>query len=289
MNTADALKLYLEDCKYRNLANKTVEGYRWAIGKLPEKLPETRDDLRSALVGARLGLSEESARDIWQRVRTMYNWLQDEQLVDPNPAARLQSPRVHETFPRTLTHSELRAIMQAARNRQETALATVALDTGMRLGEIASMKWPNISKRSITVHGKTGPRTVPLSSQAAASIVGLGRGEAIWTTRSGAPMGKTGIQQSIRHLLTRAGIHPPKAGPHVFRHTFGRMYIMAGGDVFSLQRIMGHRSLESTMIYVRMNAEDLIDQHSRFSPVATMRFMEDYASEGVQMRLKESE
>jgi site-specific recombinase XerD len=52
------------------------------------------------------------------------------------------------------------------------------------------------------------------------------------------------------------------------RHTFGRLYIMAGGDVFSLQRVLGHRSISSTRRYVDMDLRDVQVQHERFSPIA---------------------
>lgn len=93
----------------------------------------------------------------------------------------------------------------------------------------------------------------------------------MWVGRRG-PMTTSGISLTIRRLLYQAGIMPPKAGPHTLRHTFALHYIMRGGDVFSLQRILGHRSVETTMIYVNMSADHLVAQHSRYSPMADHHF-----------------
>lgn len=68
--------------------------------------------------------------------------------------------------------------------------------------------------------------------------------------------------------MKNAGFMPPKICPLTLRHTFGVQYIIKGGDAFSLQRIMGHRGIETTMIYVNMSTELVAQQHRKFSPMA---------------------
>jgi site-specific recombinase XerD len=80
----------------------------------------------------------------------------------------------------------------------------------------------------------------------------------------------------VRRVLRRAGI---AGGPHLLRHTFGRLYITAGGDVFSLQRILGHSQIATTRRYVDLDLRDVQNQHAKFSPVARR-------AAGVQGRLQ---
>jgi site-specific recombinase XerC len=54
------------------------------------------------------------------------------------------------------------------------------------------------------------------------------------------------------------------------RHTFATNYLMSGGDIFTLQQILGHSSLEMVRRYVNLSSEYVISQHSRFSPLDTM-------------------
>ena len=68
--------------------------------------------------------------------------------------------------------------------------------------------------------------------------------------------------------MRHAGLKPPRLGPHVLRHTFATMYIIGGGDVYSLQQILGHSKVETTMLYVSMSADVAYYQHQRFSPMA---------------------
>ena len=84
-----------------------------------------------------------------------------------------------------------------------------------------------------------------------------------------------GLQQIVRRNMRNAGFKPPKIGPHTLRHTFGMQYILRGGDVFSLQRIMGHTRIETTMIYVNMSTELVAQQHRKFSPMPDIEMMQD--------------
>ena len=68
--------------------------------------------------------------------------------------------------------------------------------------------------------------------------------------------------------MKNAAFEPTKIGPHTIRRTFGMQYILKGGDVFSLQRIMGHTRNEITMIYAKMPTELVAQQHRKFSPMA---------------------
>lgn len=59
----------------------------------------------------------------------------------------------------------------------------------------------------------------------------------------------------------------PKLPPHIFRHTFARNYILNGGDVFTLQKILDHADIQTTRKYIQMDSEHSRLQHNKFSPV----------------------
>ena len=59
----------------------------------------------------------------------------------------------------------------------------------------------------------------------------------------------------------------PKLHPHMFRHTFARNYILNGGDLFTLQKILDHADIQTTRKYIQMDSEHLRQQHNKFSPV----------------------
>ena len=271
MRTTHAVTSFIADCHYRSLSAKTIGAYEWALTKLSTQfsaLPMARADIRKLI--ATQQFSDVSRYDLWLRLKTFYNWLaveeEWERLKIPNPMARLQAPNLPRSFPRTLTDAEIRDLLASADTRRDRALLAVAIDSGPRLGELTSMVWPNITNAGIIVTGKTGQRSIPLSTSIRQLIIGLGDGHHLWTGLKG-PLTQSGVSQAIRRCAYRAGIYPPKAGPHVLRHTFGLNWVLNGGDVFSLQRIMGHRNIQTTMVYINMSNRDLVELHEKYSPL----------------------
>jgi integrase/recombinase XerD len=80
-------------------------------------------------------------------------------------------------------------------------------------------------------------------------------------------MTQSGAYRVVKTALARAGINARKRGPHMLRHTFGRQYIMAGGDLVSLSRILGHTNIKTTEIYADLDLRDITIQHRRFTPL----------------------
>jgi integrase/recombinase XerD len=89
----------------------------------------------------------------------------------------------------------------------------------------------------------------------------------LFLSDSGTPLTKNGIQQMVRRYGRRASISGTRCSPHTFRHTFSKNYLLNGGDIFSLQKILGHSSLASVRLYLNLFACDIKRQHQRFSPV----------------------
>lgn len=84
-------------------------------------------------------------------------------------------------------------------------------------------------------------------------------------------MTRDGIQTAIKRLCHQAEITDARPSPHTFRHTAAINYLRNGGDVFTLQNMLGHASLEMTRRYVSaLGADDMIEVHKRASPVDNM-------------------
>jgi integrase/recombinase XerD len=84
---------------------------------------------------------------------------------------------------------------------------------------------------------------------------------------AGQPLTRFGLYQLIERLGTAAGIEACRCSPHPFRHTFAIEFLRNGGDVFTLQQMLGHTRLEMTMRYVAIAQADIQRQHRQHSPV----------------------
>ena len=81
------------------------------------------------------------------------------------------------------------------------------------------------------------------------------------------PLDKRNVARIIEWISQRAGIGERRIHPHLLRHTFATHFIKNGGDPFSLQRLLGHSDIKTTMIYVNLAGVDLEEAHAKASPV----------------------
>ena len=87
----------------------------------------------------------------------------------------------------------------------------------------------------------------------------------LFINRYSEPLDVLGIKMLIKRLGERARV---KVHPHKLRHTFAISYLRSGGDVFSLQYLLGHSTLQMTQRYLQsLNAEDTMNAHRKFSPL----------------------
>ena len=201
LDTAELVDEFLDDCRWRGLRVPTLVGYRWALDRLiaacPE-LPTTPRELAAALDDA--GLAQESRRQLLKVVRLFYAWTGQEYGA-PNPSALLGRIPKRRTLPRVLTGEEVRRLVDVAggvddgfkhftgckvlKTQRGKALVLTALDTGLRLGEIAGLQVADLQDGWLLVNGKTGERQVPVSPEVLDLIWRQVAGDCVWPSTKG--------------------------------------------------------------------------------------------------------
>ena len=91
--------------------------------------------------------------------------------------------------------------------------------------------------------------------------------EYLFLTYEGKPLSADTVRWSLRQIGQEAEITNKRVSPHTFRHTGALMYIMNGGDPFSLQKILGHSHMNMVRKYIQMTDMDVKAQHDLFSPL----------------------
>ena len=267
MLTNDAIEIFLNSQRSRSSSDNTIIGYAWALDKIAEKYPdelsETPEEME-ALIAAQSGLAPESVRSLWQRLNTFWRWLHNRGYT-ANAMSGVTAPQQRKRFPRTLSVSEVKTLLSHVTHPRDYALMMVLLDTGMRVGELESMRKSKISPLGINVSGKNGDRLVPMTQKVRLLAMEQGDDEYFWVGKKG-PLTRSGLQQIVKRQMKGAGLEPPKLGPHVLRHTFGMQYVRRGGDLFSLQTMLGHSNINATKVYVAMSHELVLAQLEKFSP-----------------------
>ena len=132
------------------------------------------------------------------------------------------------------------------------------------------LKVEHISEGYITMVGKTGVRTVPISPEVEAVLRELASPAGdIWWDEKG-PLSKAQISYRYRRLARRAGIKGGKIGPRTLRHTFATWWLRNGDGIVQLQKILGHTELKTTEMYLHLVQEDVERDQEQYSLTASM-------------------
>jgi len=277
MKTPEAIDAFVTNCRARNLRPKSVSAYVWALAYIRhfEELPTEPYEIEMVLAATAGRLGSESRFDLWRRLRTFFRWLALRH-QQPNPFERLdplvghaelliRAPQRLPLLPKLLSSQQIQDLLDmGCGNQRDWLMVMLPMDNGLRLGEVATLKKSDISPDILRVHGKRGTREVPITPEIMYALLSMGDVENVWVSKkTGYPLTWHGVQLAYRRIFKRAGI---KAGPNILRHTFATEYLRRGGNVFSLQRILGHRNIKTTEIYVHLVHEDLVNEHRRVSP-----------------------
>ncbi len=93
----------------------------------------------------------------------------------------------------------------------------------------------------------------------------------LFISSSGKPLKPRTIEKFIKSIARKAKIEGKRVSPHTLRHTFASNFIRNGGDVFTLQRILGHSDISTCMIYVHLSGKDIQQAMLKFSPVDRLK------------------
>lgn len=176
----------------------------------------------------------------------------DAELIESNPCFRIRKFRVNNQRLRVLSYEEEKRLLTALNdNALVKHIVIIALNTGLRRGEIFNMRWQDIDfgRNSILIHeSKAGKkRFVPMNSTVRTLVKTLSV-----STEFVFPSPRTGrklfdIKKSFRRAVDSAGI--PNFRFHDLRHTAATRMADAGADPFTLARILGHSSIQMTARY----------------------------------------
>jgi site-specific recombinase XerD len=259
---------------------KTIEWYRMVLGRAGRDLGADRaldaltsTELRAWLLRLRETLSPISVAGYVRGLKAFGRWCAAEELAKAAALCGLSRPRVPHKLVEPLSDDALRRLVDSGSTR-DRAIVLLMLDTGLRLSEVAGLRSCDLGPDgSVKVFGKGArERIVPVGVVARQALVRYLRHAnvadteaAIFRARGGGALGARGVQQVFKRLKARTGI-PGRCSPHTLRHTFARAYLLNGGDAFSLQRMLGHSTLDMVKRYVALADTDLAARHRTASP-----------------------
>jgi len=250
-------------------------------------------------------LSAKTVRNVHTCLCSLWTWAIKEGYTTEHIPKQVEAPRPEPPEIVPFTKEQIRDLLEAARFSRpwagrrftqtelpkeqylrDKAIILFLLDTGVRASELCQLVVGDLDLQTgtatvqskgrrnagqgkrRTVHFET--RTKKALWQYLAHRAVLGQDiEPLFCTRAGDPMTRENLRGHLHKIGKRANVNG--VYPHRFRHTFAIQYLRNGGDLFTLQRLLGHSAIESTRRYLHIAQADLEIAHQRASPVDNWR------------------
>ena len=242
---------YLRVVKKRS--ERTLRQYRSILREFQQFEPVTKSSFLRYLSHISSNAPKTQALKLLV-VKSYLNWKADQGLIKGERFWQSAEPPRFKPLPRYLDEGEVKALIGATDDPYYRAVFKFLLSTGLRISELLSLKEDDISitgeTARIRIRGKgSKERIIAVSADVVKEAVKAG----IFKKRVSART----IQRALRRYAQKAGIKK-NVTPHVLRHTFAVLLIEKGVPVNKIQMLLGHESLATTGIYLKIAGESVL-------------------------------
>ncbi|MBO4734344.1 MAG: tyrosine-type recombinase/integrase [Clostridia bacterium] len=287
----ETIKDFIISRKSRGLADKTLVSYQSHFKAIARHLDITLDiesltkrDLDNMVSSMReAGLATNSISSYIRVLKAFLSWCNEENITPLN----IKPYRTEETVKDTYTDRELAVLLKKPDIRKcgfaeyrIWVIINFLMNSGCRAATIRAIQIKDVDLDNGIVHFRhtknRKAQIIPLCTEMQKILreyLRFRRGadsDSLFCTENGLPLTENGLRKAIVRYNKRRGVS--KTSIHLFRHTFARKYLIdCGGDAFTLQKLLGHSTLEMTKHYCAIFDTDLTKNYDNFSPLAQIK------------------
>ena len=288
MKYADAVEEFLIDGKLRNNRPSTESNYIRCLTYFQRYTGvEKVDDItlitckRYLLTLQESNLSEVSIQTYIRALRAFLHWLYENEYLPTNISAKFKLPRAQRKVIDILTPAEIHQLVNCFdpskfHDLRNLCICLLMLDSGLRLGEVSTLQAERVhlDERYAIVDGKCNKqRYVPFGEFGATyyrQYMDRRPDSPYFICQiDGKPLSVDSLHDFAAKLKKKCGI--PRIHPHLLRHTFATRYLENGGNIYNLQIILGHTSLEMVKRYLHLSNLGACRTFSQFSPMDNLQ------------------
>ena len=275
----------------RNLSSNTVESYKRDLLKLVKYLQElgiasyseTTESVCSSWIG-NLFAANNNPKSIQRHLSSakgFFKFLLKNQIIESSPFDLISGPKAAKHLPDVLSPEDVEVLMnfKPSNNLEIRDLAIIELmySSGLRVSETSAVNLNDFEEdmQFLRVLGKgSKTRLVPIGRFAKQAIQNwlIERQkihiipDALFVNLKGGRITTRSIQLRLKRLALKQGL--PPVYPHMLRHSFATHMLESGGDLRTIQELLGHSSLSTTQIYTKLDYQHLVKIYDEAHPKA---------------------
>jgi integrase/recombinase XerD len=260
----------------RAMSPNTVASYCSDVKKFAEfhndALEKADPDAVISYLSSRKKLSERSQARLLSSLRSFYDWLILEKIIEENPCDKVDMPKLGVYLPTVLSVEEVEAIIDSVQREdwfglRDKAILEVLYGCGLRVSEAVELKISGVylDEGFLRVIGKGNKeRLVPLGEMAGDALrnyldsrpapADAESDDVLFLNRFGKRFSRVSMFNLVKKQALAAGI-TKELSPHTFRHSFATHLVENGADLRVVQEMLGHESITTTEVYTHIEAE----------------------------------
>jgi len=273
----DLLDSYVAAMRVECRSQKTIDRYVYIIGKLMAfaNVPTrqiTVYHLRNFIAHEKSRGIQDSTLEGYRQIYSAYfSWLQRETLISKNPCVNLGVIKCAKKEKKVYSEWELDRLNRACGNKRDRAIIHFLRSTGCRISEMTGLDRDavNLNALECTVHGKGNKERVVFLDEVAGMMLRdylnerTDDAEALFVNRYRERLEPNGVRHMLKKLAEKAGVD--HVHPHKFRRTLATGLARHGMPIQEVARVLGHEKIDTTMMYVNLNKEDVKSDYRRFA------------------------
>lgn len=285
---------FIESLKARQASQNTIASYERDImqfsnyfeGQNKKIFDLSKDDMQEYidyLISA--GKSNSTISRSTASIKSLYRYLLNKNLVEENIAESVEAPKVDRKEPMILTKSEIETLLEQPdlselKGQRDKAMLEILYATGIRVTELISLKLEdvNLTNGYIKVKKKNTERHIPLGNlslkclkeyinKVRPLLIRTEEEKTLFINTNGQKMTRQGYWKILKQYKEQAKIDK-EITPHTIRHSFAVHMLQNGAEIKTVQELLGHTDVASTMMYTQMSSLNLKDDYLKSHPRA---------------------
>jgi len=203
-------------------------------------------------------------------LRTFYNYLVDENIVENNVFHNVKNPKLEKKLPNYLNYNEMEELLESidistTEGLEKRLLIEMFYSTGCRVSEMINVKISDIdfTNKTIRIMGKGSKERIVYFGDYASKYLDnylskVKCDKYLFTNKKGEKLTVNEVEQIVKDIMKHISIKT-HVTPHTLRHTFATHLLNNGADIKTVQELLGHANLSTTGIYTHVSSDRLKD------------------------------